>query len=255
MFASADGPSVPKDKEEKGFNKILPRAKTMLKRDENTKQISTVPTLLSPATDIRSQTGCPNDKAALKKNKYEDFNGVIKVSMKDLFEERVRKLSEEYGLEIKLRECYLTESTENIALHMEKPIGIRVYRTCAACSITFSSAKEWLSCGFTKYKRYMPKRMETEKIASRKRRAARLQANKENASIIPDYGADFEETVLKRLSKTIFPDGIPNDITRKKYQRQKCANYAQLKLHKANPKPDADVLKTVPAKIEALKLG
>lgn len=254
MFPSANGPSVPKDKEEKGLDKILSRAKIMLKRDESSKQMSVVPTSLTPATDIRSQAkpDAPTDKAAPKKNKYEDLEGVIKIGKKDLFEERARKLGEKYGLEIKQREWYSTEST---ALRVEKPIGMRVHRTCAACSATFTSAKECPSCGSTKYKCCTPKRTGTEKIASRKRRAARLKANKENASIIPDYGAEFKETVLKRPSKTMFPGGVPDGTACKKCQRQKCADCARLKPRKADPEPDADVLKSVPAKIEALKLG
>ncbi|KAH6951163.1 hypothetical protein BKA56DRAFT_505841, partial [Ilyonectria sp. MPI-CAGE-AT-0026] len=259
------GPSVPKDKEEKGLDKILSRAKTMLKRDESSKQMSVVPTIahilthpfafIDPSVLTRrsqAKPDAPTDKAAPKKNKYEDLEGVIKIGKKDLFEERARKLGEKYGLEIKQREWYSTEST---ALRVEKPIGMRVHRTCAACSATFTSAKECPSCGSTKYKCCTPKRTGTEKIASRKRRVARLKANKENASIIPDYGAEFKETVLKRPSKMMFPGGVPDGTACKKCQRQKCANCARLKPRKADPEPDADVLKSVPAKIEALKLG
>jgi hypothetical protein len=79
---------------------------------------------------------------------------------------------------------------------------MRVHRTCAACSATFSSAKECPSCGSTKYKRYPPKRTEAEKIASRERRAALIKANKENAPIIPDYNYDpRKEPVLTKPSK------------------------------------------------------
>ncbi|KAH7130875.1 hypothetical protein EDB81DRAFT_660253, partial [Dactylonectria macrodidyma] len=177
-------------------------------------------------------------------NKYENLEGVIKVDKKDLFEERARKLGEKYGLEIKQKEWHSAEST---ALRVEKPIGIRVHRTCATCSATFSCAKECPTCGSTKYRRCTPRRTETEKIASQKRRAARLKADKENVSIIPHYGADFKMRVLKRPNKTISPC--------RKCQPQKCTSCAQLKPRKADPEPDADVLNSVPAMIEALKLG
>ncbi|KAH7131749.1 hypothetical protein B0J13DRAFT_610810 [Dactylonectria estremocensis] len=245
--AQTGRPSAPKDKEDKGLDKILSRTETMLKRDESSKQMSGVPTSLTLVTDIRSQAklDAPTNTAISKKNEYDDLEGVIKVGRKDLFEERARKLGEKYGLEIKQR--YSNEST---ALRVEKPIGMRVHRTCAACSATFSSAKECPSCGSTKYKRCMPKRTETGKIASRKRRAARLKANKKNAFFIPDYGVDFKETVLKRPSTTIFPGGVADGTVCKK-----CADWARLKPRKDDLEPDADVLKSVPAKIEALKLG
>lgn len=200
----------------------------------------------------QAKPDAPTDKAAPKKNKYEDLEGVIKVGKKDLFEEWARKVGEKYGLEIKQREWCSTEST---ALRVEKPIGMRVHRTCTACSAPFGSAKELPSCGSTKYKCCTPKHTETKKITSRKRRAARLKANKENASIIPDSGAEFRETVLKRPSKTMFPGGVTDGTACKKCQREKCADCALLKPRKADPELDADVLKSVPAKIEALKLG
>lgn len=159
-----------------------------------------------PAAPASTAAAAPKVAPAAepKKNKYDDLEGVSKVPRQELFEERARKLGEKYGLEIKKSEWYSTEGT---ALRVEKPIRMRVHRTCAACSATFSSAKECPSCGSTKYKRYPPKRTEAEKIASRERRAALIKANKENAPIIPDYRPEpKKEPVLTKPSKTGGPD-------------------------------------------------
>lgn len=162
----------------------------------------------TPAAVAKSETKpvpAPEAKKEPKKGKYDDLEGVTRVAKQDLFEERARKLGEKYGLEIKKSEWYSTEGT---ALRVEKPIRMRVHRTCAACSATFSSAKECPSCGSTKYKRYPPKRTEAEKIASRERRAALIKANKENAPIIPDYRYDSgkKDPPLTKPSKTGGPD-------------------------------------------------
>lgn len=120
-----------------------------------------------------------------------------------IFDERARRLGERFGLEIKPNEWH---STEGDALRVEKPIRMRVHRTCHKCNATFGSAKECPSCQHhrcTKCTRYPPKRTEEEKKASRERRAAILKAQKENAPIVPDYRYDGKETfVLKRPSRT-----------------------------------------------------
>ncbi|KAH7375790.1 hypothetical protein B0T11DRAFT_270990 [Plectosphaerella cucumerina] len=213
------GPSVPKDQEKKGLGKFLSRAKTVFKSSSSKRaSVQQPPTSSTTAATTQAKSSTPAPAAAgagtsaaatapktsqkpaePKKNKYDDVEGVTRVLKQDLFEERARKLGEKYGLEIKKSDWYSTEGT---ALRVEKPIRMRVHRTCAACSATFSSAKECPSCGSTKYKRYPPKRTEAEKIASRERRAALIKANKENAPIIPDYNYDpRKEPVLTKPSK------------------------------------------------------
>jgi hypothetical protein len=123
-----------------------------------------------------------------------------------LIEERAKKLGERYGLDINVSELQ-TRSPDDTVLRIDKPIRMRVRRTCHKCNSTFSSAKECPNCQHarcTKCTRYPPKRSEAEIIASRERRAAIIKANKENAPIIPDYSYAFDEKkiVLTRPSKT-----------------------------------------------------
>lgn len=146
----------------------------------------------------------PSKKEA-PKSKYEDLEGVVRVPRSELFEERARKLGERFGFEIKQSEWISTEGT---ALRVEKPIRMRVHRTCHKCSATFAAAKECPGCQHvrcTKCIRHPPKRTEAERIASREKRAAILKAQKENAPIVPDYNYDPKDAkniVLKRPSKT-----------------------------------------------------
>lgn len=143
-------------------------------------------------------------KAQEARARYEAMHGVSKMSKAELFEERAKKLGERFGLDIKPNEWQAAVPDDTV-LRMDKPIRMRVRRTCHRCNATFSSAKECPSCQHvrcTKCARYPPKRTEAEIIASREKRAALIKANKENAPIIPDWDLDRKEPILKRPSKT-----------------------------------------------------
>jgi hypothetical protein len=137
------------------------------------------------------------------------MQGVSKHSKAKLLEERARNLSERYGLDIKTSEWHAatvaTAKTEDTVLRTDKPIRMRVRRSCHECNTHFSTSNECTKCKHTRCAqctRYPPKRTEQELIASRERRAAIIKANKENAPIIPDYSWPEKEIVLKRPSKT-----------------------------------------------------
>ncbi|KAL2761199.1 hypothetical protein ACRALDRAFT_1073279 [Sodiomyces alcalophilus JCM 7366] len=323
-------------KEKKGLGKLLFRAKTLIKKTDGSKRMSTLPATSNPGADIlrKPRPGPPTELPAAsaearKNSEYGGVEGVSRVERKQLFEERARRLGEKYGLEIKQSEWYSTDGT---ALRVDKPIRMRVRRTCAACNLNWASAKQCPACGSAKYRRYPPKRTEAEKIASRDRRAALLKANKENTPLIPDYDPDSKTPVLKRPSKTggqdlvhkkprqrirrtchecgtlftsgskqcsacdhsrctdcprdppkkdkypfgypgdefgpnaiphhechecktIFPGGVLDDTPCEKCQHGKCSECPRLQPRKVEPEPDPDVLRSVQAKIQVLKLG
>jgi hypothetical protein len=208
------GPSAPREeKEKKGFGKMISRVKTVLKRSgEGSKRQSTISTkapktTTAPKTEpAKTSEPVPVSKAAEARAKYESMEGVAKLTKTQLFEERAKKLGERYGLDIKPSE-WQSGSPDETVLRMDKPIRMRVRRTCHKCNATFSSAKECPNCQHarcTKCTRYPPKRTEAEIVASRERRAAIIKANKENAPIIPDYTYAYKEKkiVLTRPSKT-----------------------------------------------------
>ncbi|EEU40364.1 uncharacterized protein NECHADRAFT_66538 [Fusarium vanettenii 77-13-4] len=211
---SQAAPSAPKEeKKEKGLSKLLTRTKTFLKRESSSnKRLSTMSTTkAAPAgqsepVKTRYAFSVTNCSAPDAKARYEGLEGVSKLTRSQLIEERAKKLGERYGLDIKISELQ-TGSPDDTVLRMDKPIRMRVRRTCHKCNATFSSAKECPNCQHarcTKCTRYPPKRTEAEIIASRERRAAIIKANKENAPIIPDYSYAFDEKkiVLTRPSKT-----------------------------------------------------
>ncbi|RMJ14991.1 hypothetical protein BHE90_006184 [Fusarium euwallaceae] len=210
---SQAGPSAPKEeKKEKGLSKLLTRTKTFLKREgSSNKRLSTMSTTkAAPAGQSEpvkpSEPVVPEKKVPDARARYEGLEGVSKLTRSQLIEERAKKLGERYGLDIKISELQ-TGSPDDTVLRMDKPIRMRVRRTCHKCNATFSSAKECPNCQHarcTKCTRYPPKRTEAEIIASRERRAAIIKANKENAPIIPDYSYGFDEKkiVLTRPSKT-----------------------------------------------------
>ncbi|KAI5463128.1 hypothetical protein BGZ63DRAFT_402467 [Mariannaea sp. PMI_226] len=208
------GASAPKEeKKEKGIARVLTRVKTVLKRDGSSSSSRRLSAMVSgkstsspkPETAAKSEPA-PKSKAEEARAKYENMEGVSKLTRHQLFEERAKKLGERYGLDIKLTELQ-TGSPDDTVLRMDKPIRMRVRRTCHRCNATFSSAKECPNCQHarcTKCTRYPPKRTEAEIIASREKRAAIIKANKENAPIIPDYsyGLEKKQIVLTRPSKT-----------------------------------------------------
>lgn len=183
---------------------FLTRAKTVLKRGESSSKGSKdgdrAPAVAAPPKPQPP----PLTKSQEARAKYEAMPGVSKLSKSDLFEERAKKLGERFGLEIKPSEWQSTTPDDSV-LRMDKPIRMRVRRSCHKCNANFTSAKECPNCQHvrcTKCARYPPKRTEAEIIASREKKAAIIKANKENAPIVPDYGFDEKEIVLTRPSKT-----------------------------------------------------
>lgn len=144
-------------------------------------------------------------------------DGVTRVSRSELLDQRAKKLAERYGLEFRLSD-WLTGAQDDTVLRVDKPIRIRVRRTCHVCDSTFAGAKECSGCQHvrcTDCPRYPPKRTETEKAASRERREAITRENKENPRLVADLYYDDGHIVLKRPSKT----GGQDLIHRKPRQR------------------------------------
>ncbi|KAF4513065.1 hypothetical protein G6O67_000387 [Ophiocordyceps sinensis] len=216
MSSSAQQPSLPpKDDREKrgiGFGKVFSRVKIALRRGDSSSAKAKPPAATAPLQpppskaqpDTKSKPPAPVSKAAEARARYEGMEGVTKVAKTELFEERAKKLAERYGLEINAEDWIRTTPNDTV-LRIDKPIRIRVRRTCHRCNTALFQAKECPTCQHprcTKCPRYPPKRTEAEKVASREKRAALIQANKENPPIITDYSYNDRGIVLKRPSKT-----------------------------------------------------
>ncbi|KAH6607783.1 hypothetical protein Trco_004096 [Trichoderma cornu-damae] len=223
------GPFPKAEREKKGIGKVLSKVKSAVwRRAESTgskrrqSTATTAPLAATPkgggvATTTVTLPGAKADvapkftgvghgdaKAGEARPAYEAMPGVIKLTKLELFEERAKKLNERFGLEINPME-WQGAIPNDAVLRMDKPIRMRIRRTCHRCNATFGATKECPNCNHsrcTKCTRYPPKRSEAEMAASRERRAAKIKANRDNAPILPDYGPDEKEVVLKRPSKT-----------------------------------------------------
>jgi hypothetical protein len=224
------GPSVPKEKEKKGFGKVLSRMKTVLKSRRmstaDTKAVTAekagtsapavaaptyVPFFSSPFIvnniDMHWRTRCPwsnisHSQPAKLAAEAPAVAGATKVPRSQIFAERAKKLGEMYGLELKPSEWH---STEGHALRVEKPIKMRVHRKCHLCSTSFGLGKECPKCKHPRCKqcpRVPPKRTEAEKEESRKKRAAIIKERAEKAPIIPDWDPTPKKVILTRPAKT-----------------------------------------------------
>ncbi|PNP41776.1 hypothetical protein TGAM01_v207516 [Trichoderma gamsii] len=206
---------VPKaDRERKGIVKVFAKVKGVLRRTGTERQPSAAARSGAVATAATTPGTKTEDapklishvdaKAAEARALYEAMPGVSRLSKLELFEERAKKLNERFGLEIHPMEWQSAIPSDTV-LRMDKPIRMRIRRTCHRCNATFGATKECPNCSHsrcTKCTRYPPKRSEAEIVASRERRAAQIKANRENAPILPDYAPIEKEIVLKRPSKT-----------------------------------------------------
>ncbi|KAL7933715.1 hypothetical protein V8C35DRAFT_303679 [Trichoderma chlorosporum] len=216
--------SLPKvEKEKKGIGKMFSKVKGVWRRSESAGSKRQHQAVAASATvnvsDVSAPVTAPGLKAegapksssgqvAIKTTEaraaYESMIGVSKLSKLELFEERAKKLNERFGLEIQPMQ-WRNALPGDTVLRTDKPIRMRIRRTCHRCNATFGAAKECPNCNHgrcTKCTRYPPKLSEAEAIASRERRAAKIKANRENAPILPDYGVEDKKFVLTRPSKT-----------------------------------------------------
>ncbi|KAK0745066.1 hypothetical protein B0T21DRAFT_280944 [Apiosordaria backusii] len=207
------GPSVPKEKDKKGLGKVLSRMKTVLKKADPSRRLSTLGGSKAGGSSTAA-AATPSDEPAEELIPTEDLNA-IRVPRSQLFAERAKKLGELYGLELKPSEWH---STEGHALRVEKPIKMRVHRRCHLCNTSFGLGKECPKCKHPRCKtcpRVPPKRTEAERDESRKKRAALIKEREANAPIFPDWDTTPKKVVLKRPAKT----GGQDLIHRKPRQR------------------------------------
>ncbi|KAJ2905440.1 hypothetical protein MKZ38_005538 [Zalerion maritima] len=192
------GPSTA-PKEKKGLGKVLSRMKTVLKRDKG-KGVAG-PSTSTPAATTTAAAG-PSTAKTVEPAKPSGPEPT-KIPKTQIHEERARKLGAKFGLEIQPNEWH---STEGHALRVEKPIRMRIHRTCHECKTTFGTSKECPKCKHArcgKCTRYPPRRTEAEKQTSRERKTALVKKNKEDAPIVPDYDylTSSKKLVLTRPSK------------------------------------------------------
>jgi hypothetical protein len=206
------GPSAPKDdNKEKRFSRLLTRAKTVFNKKTDGKGTKSKPVTVPHSATITTAPDTapvvkhqPSPSAQPSKTvESPEYPDAVRVLRAQIFEERAKKISERFGLEIRPSTWY---PIEGHALRVEKPIRMRVSRECHKCGHTFGSAKECPSCQHIRCKdcpRQPPKRSDAEKEESRKKRAAMLKAEAENPPILVDWNPTHQKKLaLSRPSKT-----------------------------------------------------
>ncbi|KOS21543.1 hypothetical protein ESCO_005165 [Escovopsis weberi] len=231
---SESEPTANRKRDKKALGQVISRVKGVWQRGDAAsarKLASSMPpspSMSSPADLPASSSNAPlapayvevtvkippktaHDKAAEARARYEAMHGLTTLKKSELLEERAKKLSEKFGLEIHASQWHfnIPAQNEHAVFRIDKPIRLRVRRTCHRCNANFASSKECTNCSHircTKCSRYPPKRTEAELAASRDRRAAILKANTENGAIAIDWDWTDSNASISRPSKTAGQD-------------------------------------------------
>ncbi|KAB8298044.1 hypothetical protein EYC80_001816 [Monilinia laxa] len=195
MSSSAQRTPVPMaEDKKKGLSRVLGRMKTVLRRSDGSKRLpfttktstavepsasktapipKPIPTAeppketpaAIPAAVEAKQTTTPSSLQAETQSKPQSKPQPIKVSRAEINAERARKLGERFQLQIEPHE-WQTLSEEKDTWRIEKPIRMRIHRTCHKCNATFGANKICGNCEHprcTKCPRYPLKKKEKGK--------------------------------------------------------------------------------------------
>ncbi|KAL2890707.1 hypothetical protein HOO65_010065 [Ceratocystis lukuohia] len=155
---------------------------------------------------------------------------VSRVARSQIYEERAKSIADKFGLNIKsVGDGYMANGE---ALRVEKPIRMRVHRTCHMCSATFGATKECLQCRHIRCDnciRHPPEQSEVEREANRERIKAiiaeRDSGGRNGGVIAVDWNAaaeneagitSYKNLLLNTPSKV---PGAPDLVYKKTRQR------------------------------------
>ncbi|KAI9862074.1 MAG: hypothetical protein M1813_004846 [Trichoglossum hirsutum] len=184
MSSSAPGGSAPggsdnPDGKKRGLGKYVTRVKTILRSDKKRQSISgtsaiSVPSALAsptaatapePSTKITPSAppaaatppATQPPKAAVSPKATAVASGVTR---DPLNQEKAKALFQKYGINLEPNEWPL--SSRKPGERVEKPIRMRIHRTCHRCQNTFGCEKTCVKCGHNRCKkcpRYPPKKL------------------------------------------------------------------------------------------------
>lgn len=122
-----------------------------------------------------------------------------KIPRAQIYGERAQYLSERFGLDAD----YLMDNyrLDGHVLRVHKPLRMRVHRQCHQCGSNLNATGSCEQCSHNfcgQCTRYPPSRNETEKAASRDRKAEILKERSANAMIIPDPSPGPNQMVVVR---------------------------------------------------------
>ena len=132
-----------------------------------------------------------------------------RITRSQVYEERAKQLGDSFGLEAKPAEW---NAARGDVLLVEKPVRIRIHRSCHKCQANFGPGNSCPGCQHRRCDqcaRRPPKRTE-EKKASRQRHDAgsTTQKNQDLAPIIPHYGLEDPIILTRRSRKPAGQDQV-----------------------------------------------
>lgn len=184
-----DGSAAPVEK--KGLNKYLSRMKTVLKRSDSSKRLSF--SGKSPAGPSETKPA-PKEEAVVAPEEPKEVEPK-KILRSQIQADRAKKLGERFAIAIQPFEI----KDDREILRVEKPIRMRIHRTCHKCQTTFGGNKVCEKCGHPRCKscpRFPPK------SASKDKGKGKGKENEVVGFIEPDsYWNTKEDYVLTIPSK------------------------------------------------------
>ncbi|RDW80811.1 hypothetical protein BP5796_05509 [Coleophoma crateriformis] len=163
---AASGPQVPSgDKPKRGLSKYVAKFKKAIKDNGASKRLSlagaskstAAPGVTEPSTKPAASTAPAETTDAPKDPEVKTY------SRAQLDAERAKKLGERFKLSIEPHEWSLPSTKDMEVKRIEKPIRMRVHRTCHKCGIAFGANKACAGCQHTrctKCPRYPSKKAE-----------------------------------------------------------------------------------------------
>lgn len=187
-------------RDRRGLSRVLQnlaRVRTMLKKSSDPRSRSAS---AAPAPNTKPQTAeaaLPPATLSAAPPRSAPHESATRILRSQVDEERARILGERFGLSIKPNEWH---AGEGHVLRVEKPVRVRIHRTCHLCQHTFGPGHECPNCRHRRCQqcaRSPPKRSDQEKEESREKQEALAEKSRELDPIIPHCGFT-EPLVLTR---------------------------------------------------------
>ncbi|KAI9883011.1 MAG: hypothetical protein M1823_005235 [Watsoniomyces obsoletus] len=237
----------PSGERRQSLTKFMTRAKSALKRDKNKRRSSSTeavgepsstpstplegPPLASPTEEATTTTRTPIEtiperkeaqETEMSKKKTTEAKGktVVKepLSRSALQQERARALFEKYGMTLEPHE-WATSTAGDRVERVQKPIRMRVHRTCHRCQTTFGVDRVCVQCGHKRCKacpRYpvkKPKHAQDKKDDGKV--AGAIEAKKEAAGADAGAGPSSKKYHLTIPARGDKQDRVRRDVVQK----------------------------------------
>ncbi|KAG0652797.1 hypothetical protein D0Z07_0588 [Hyphodiscus hymeniophilus] len=296
---SAPANTASEEREKSGVGRLLSRMKTVLRRSNGSKRLSvsgkSPVATATPSTAGPSTSKHPDPVPGVEPtepNTAPDGPQPVRMMRSQIDAERADRLGQRFKLP-KMDAYEFPSRPDREALRIEKPIRMRIHRTCHKCQTTFGGNKICASCEHPRCSqcpRYPAKKAKTAGGTGKENEAAKTMIE---GHIEPDtywgmgekakkksypygYPGDaYSTTSLLPLNYSchqctkVFP-GIPHPNSPEglaatadpppppkcvRCGHEKCSECPRAPIVKVEPAPDPEILRRVEAKLAAMNVG